>query len=76
MTEPNPRLGDPIRVVSRRRFLETSAALAGALGIAEPSSSPAAEPKEAPATPATPTHPLDPLTPDEIVRAVEIVHSH
>ena len=73
MPEFNHRSGDSIRVVSRRRFLETSAALAGALGLAEPSSGLADENKQAPATPTTATHPLDPLTPDEIVRAVEIV---
>lgn len=59
---------------SRRRFLEVSAAIAGAAGMAESAASEAAEPKlVAGKTPTTVTHPLDPLTPDEIVRAVEIV---
>ncbi|MGE5195080.1 MAG: primary-amine oxidase [Deltaproteobacteria bacterium] len=59
---------------SRRRFLETSAAIAGAFGLAEPAEALAAEPKLAAGkTPTTPAHPLDPLTADEIVRAVEIV---
>ncbi len=75
MPDLDPQKRSPIPLVSRRRFLETSAALAGALGLAEPSSTPAAGPKQASATPATPTHPLDPLTPDEIVRAVEIVRA-
>ena len=60
--------------LTRRNFLETSAALAGALGLAGPTSTQAADKKPSGETPpiAAP-HPLDPLTADEIVRAVEIV---
>ncbi|MBI3866152.1 MAG: primary-amine oxidase, partial [Planctomycetia bacterium] len=65
--------------LSRRRFLETSAVLAGGLGLADAATSeaaqqkPAAPPAAKSTTPTKPAHPLDPLTPDEIVRAVEIV---
>ncbi len=60
--------------LTRRNFLETSAAIAGALGLAAQTTSQAGDKKlSAEATPAPPTHPLDPLTADEIVRAVEIM---
>ncbi len=62
---------------SRRRFLEASAVLAGALGLPEAATNEAAaQQKPAGGTPPNPPgrpHPLDPLTTEEIVRAVEIV---
>lgn len=74
MAAPDPLPTSVQPAFSRRRFLEASAAIAGALGLAEPAASHAAEAKQAAGvTPKTATHPLDPLTPDEIVRAVEIV---
>jgi primary-amine oxidase len=74
MSPTGPHLQAQIPGFSRRRFLETSAAIASAFGLAEPAATQAAGPKSVPGTtPETPTHPLDPLTADEIVRAVEIV---
>lgn len=79
MSTPEFASASPVPNLSRRRFLETSAALAGALGLTEAVTSEAAQQKSAAgssaksATPTTPGHPLDPLTPEEIVRAVEIV---
>jgi Cu2+-containing amine oxidase len=61
-------------VLTRRSFLETSAALAGALELANTSVTQAAdETANSQASTTVPTHPLDPLAADEIVRAVEIV---
>lgn len=63
-------------LLSRRRFLGTSAALAGVAGLGESAATQAADSKPASAATAasrTPTHPLEPLTPTEISRAVEIV---
>ena len=59
--------------LTRRNFLETSAAIAGALGITVPAATQAADKKPSgEAAHAAVPHPLDPLTPDEIV-AVGIV---
>lgn len=63
-------------LLSRRRFLGTSAALAGVAGLGESASTQAADSKPASAATAasrSPAHPLEPLTPTEISRAVEIV---
>src|SRR5262249_3106294 len=74
MPMPESPPSSSVTIVSRRRFLETSAAIAGALGLAESAAAHAAEPKlDEGKTPGTATHPLDPLTADEIVRGVEIV---
>lgn len=62
--------------LSRRRFLEASV-LAGGLSLVDAASqdavaAPADEKQTAKPVP-PPNHPLDPLTPDEIVKAVDIV---
>ena len=72
MSAPDSHFSSVRPALSRRRFLEKSASIAGAFGLAASSAPPAAEQK--PATGKTiPAHPLDPLTADEIVPAVEIV---
>ena len=72
---PVPELGPAISdaIVSRRRFLESSAAIAGALGLCENRRAQGAafETKGATASKSR-SHPLDPLTAEEISRTVEI----
>src|SRR5437016_5614060 len=64
----------PGLVLSRRRFLEASAAIAGAMGLNEAASAQAGETKPAEGKAAkAAAHPLDPLTAEEMARAVEIV---
>lgn len=72
MPDPQSQMPDQL---SRRRFLEASAVIAGGVGIAAPAVVAAAQPekKEAVAADRVPMHPLDPLSPGEITRAVEIV---
>ena len=75
---PAPDLPSPTSdLLSRRKFLEASAVLAGVAGLAESSGASAAEPlpKTIAAAVRTPTHPLEPLTPAEISRAVEVVRA-
>jgi primary-amine oxidase len=77
MTDPASTPDSLVPILSRRRFLEASAVLAGALGLPDTGNSAAAAqeapPKGTPAKSPGQPHPLDPLTPDEIVRAVEII---
>lgn len=70
--ESNPHF--PGLVLSRRRFLEASAAIAGSLGLKDAASAQAGETKPAEGKAAkAAAHPLDPLTAEEMARAVEIV---
>lgn len=77
MSDLDPTRLSSVPFLSRRRFLEASAVLAGALGLTEQGTTEAADPKPAgtAASEKTPgrSHPLDPLSADEIVRAVAIV---
>ena len=77
MSDPDSTTPPSVSSLSRRRFLEASAVLAGALGLTETGTTEAADPKQVSAPPLPKTlgrpHLLDPLSPDEIVRAVAIV---